>query len=83
LLVVLAGYFVAEAGIALADKTQLSESFVGGFFVAVIVNLPGKKSNPPISGCGFPAIPYCIALLEGPFLECNEDVMQAFRPKQL
>ncbi|MCA6396944.1 MAG: molybdopterin adenylyltransferase, partial [Cytophagales bacterium] len=29
----------------------------------------------------FPAIPYCIDLLEGPFLQCNETVIKVFRPK--
>jgi len=29
----------------------------------------------------FPAIPYCIDLLEGPFLTCHEEVIKPFRPK--
>jgi molybdopterin adenylyltransferase len=48
----------------------------------LIVNLPGKPKA--IGQClevVFPAIPYCIDLLEGPFIECNEDVMKPFRPK--
>ena len=48
----------------------------------LIVNLPGKpKSIRQCLDAVFPAIPYCIDLLGGPFLECNEDVMKAFRPK--
>ena len=49
----------------------------------LIVNLPGKPSA--IRQCldaVFPAIPYCIDLLEGPFLQCNETVIKVFRPKQ-
>ena len=29
----------------------------------------------------FPAIPYCIDLIEGPYLTTNESVVKAFRPK--
>jgi molybdopterin adenylyltransferase len=47
----------------------------------LIVNLPGKpKSIRECLEVVFPAIPYCIDLLEGPFLECNEQVMKPFRP---
>jgi molybdopterin adenylyltransferase len=48
----------------------------------LIVNLPGKpKAIRECLDVVFPAIPYCIDLLEGPFIECNESVMKAFRPK--
>jgi len=48
----------------------------------LIVNLPGKpKSIRQCLEAVFPAIPYCIDLLEGPFIECNEGVIKAFRPK--
>ncbi len=48
----------------------------------LIVNLPGKpKSIRECLDAVFPAIPYCIDLLEGPYLECNEEVMKAFRPQ--
>ncbi|MFN9688083.1 MAG: molybdopterin adenylyltransferase, partial [Bacteroidota bacterium] len=29
-----------------------------------------------------PAIPYCIDLIDGPFLLANEENIKAFRPKQ-
>ena len=48
----------------------------------LIVNLPGKpKAIRQCLDAVFPAIPYCIDLIGGPFLECNESVMKAFRPK--
>lgn len=48
----------------------------------LIVNLPGKpKAIRQCLDAVFPAIPYCIDLLEGPYIECNEDVMKAFRPQ--
>lgn len=50
---------------------------------SLIVNLPGKPSA--IETCLqaiFPAIPYCIDLLEGPFMVCNPEKIQIFRPKK-
>lgn len=49
---------------------------------SLIVNLPGKPSA--IRQCldaVFPAIPYCIDLMEGPYLEVNAAVISVFRPK--
>ena len=47
----------------------------------LIVNLPGKpKAIRQCLDAVFPAIPYCIDLLEGPYIECNEDVIKVFRP---
>jgi molybdopterin adenylyltransferase len=47
----------------------------------LIVNLPGKpKSIRQCLDAVFPAIPYCIELLEGPIIECNPDVVKVFRP---
>ena len=48
----------------------------------LIVNLPGKPAA--IREClmaVFPAIPYCIDLIDGPYLTTNESVVKAFRPK--
>ena len=50
---------------------------------SLIVNLPGKpKSIKECLDAVFPAIPYCIDLMEGPFLECDEEVIKPFRPKK-
>ena len=47
----------------------------------LIVNLPGKpKSIRQCLDAVFPAIPYCLDLLGGPYLECNELIIKAFRP---
>jgi molybdopterin adenylyltransferase len=49
----------------------------------LIVNLPGKPSAiEPCLSAIFPAIPYCIDLLEGPFMICNPETIQIFRPKK-
>jgi molybdopterin adenylyltransferase len=47
----------------------------------LIVNLPGKpKAIRQCLDAVFPAIPYCIELLNGPVMECNPDVIKIFRP---
>ncbi|WP_430461107.1 molybdopterin adenylyltransferase [Thalassolituus sp. LLYu03] len=48
---------------------------------SLIVNLPGKpKAIRQCLDAVFPAIPYCIDLMDGPYLECDEAVIKAFRP---
>ncbi|GMV46287.1 MAG: molybdopterin adenylyltransferase [Pseudomonadota bacterium] len=59
---------------------------------ALIVNLPGQprsiaetlaglpERNPPVHGI-FSAVPYCIDLVGGPYLETHDEVCRAFRPK--
>ncbi len=50
---------------------------------SLIVNLPGKpKSIRECLDAVFPAIPYCIDLMDGPYLECDEAVIKPFRPKK-
>lgn len=47
----------------------------------LIVNLPGKpRAIRQCLDAVFPAIPYCIDLIGGPFLECNEEIIKPFRP---
>ncbi len=48
----------------------------------LIVNLPGKpKAIKECLEAVFPAIPYCIDLIGGPYLETDESVIKVFRPK--
>ncbi len=59
---------------------------------ALIINLPGQPKaiaetleglpsrTPPLPGI-FAAVPYCIDLIGGPYLETDEAVCKAFRPK--
>ena len=55
---------------------------------ALIVNLPGqpKSIRETLQGLLdapgiFAAVPYCIDLIGGPYIETNEAVVKAFRPK--
>lgn len=59
----------------------LSRQIAGIRGKSLLINLPGKPSS--IADClnaVFPAVPYCIDLLEGPYLETHEEVIKAFRP---
>jgi len=59
---------------------------------ALVINLPGQpksiaetlqglpQASPPVHGI-FAAVPYCIDLIGGPYLETDDAVCAAFRPK--
>ena len=49
---------------------------------ALIINLPGqpKAIKETLDGV-FAAVPYCIDLIGGPYIETHEAVIKAFRPK--
>jgi molybdopterin adenylyltransferase len=50
---------------------------------SLIVNLPGNpKAIKECLDAVFPAIPYCIDLIGGPFLETDADKLAAFRPRK-
>lgn len=50
---------------------------------SLIINLPGNpKSIRECLDAVFPAVPYCIDLMDGPYLECNEAIIKPFRPKK-
>jgi molybdopterin adenylyltransferase len=49
---------------------------------ALIINLPGqpKAIRETLDGV-FAAVPYCIDLIGGPYIETREEIVKAFRPK--
>ena len=50
---------------------------------ALVVNLPGQpKAIAECLDAVFPAIPYCVDLIDGPFLTTDESRIVAFRPKK-
>jgi len=60
----------------------LSRQIAGIRGGSLIINLPGKPSA--IGECleaVFPAVPYCIDLIEGPYLETDDSFVKGFRPK--
>jgi molybdopterin adenylyltransferase len=49
---------------------------------ALILNLPGqpKAIKETLDGV-FPAVPYCVDLIGGPYIDTHENVCKSFRPK--
>lgn len=77
------GELMRAVSLKVVPTAILSRQIAGIRGRALIVNLPGKPSA--IRDCllaVLPAIPYCIDLIEGPYLTTNEAVVKAFRPKQ-
>ena len=77
------GELMRQVSLKYVPTAILSRQTAGIRGKSLIINLPGKpKSIRECLDAVFPAVPYCIDLLEGPFLECNEEVIKPFRPKQ-
>jgi molybdopterin adenylyltransferase len=77
------GELMRAVSLKFVPTAILSRQIAGIRGRSLIVNLPGKPSA--IRDCllaVFPAIPYCIDLIEGPYLTTNETVVKAFRPKK-
>ena len=76
------GELMRQVSLPYVPTAILSRQTAGVRGKTLIVNLPGKpKAIRQCLEAVFPAIPYCIDLIEGPFLVCNEENMKAFRPK--
>lgn len=77
------GELMRQVSLKYVPTAILSRQTAGIRGQSLIVNLPGKpKSIRECLDAVFPAIPYCIDLIEGPYLECDESVIKAFRPKK-
>ena len=77
------GELMRAASLQYVPTAILSRQTAGIRGHALIINLPGqpkaiKECLEPV----FPAVPYCIDLIEGAFIETDENVMKVFRPKQ-
>jgi molybdopterin adenylyltransferase len=60
----------------------LSRQTAGICHRTLVINLPGKpKSIRECLDAVFPAVPYCLDLLGAGYMEGDETVFQAFRPK--
>lgn len=77
------GELMRQESLKVVPTAILSRQTAGIRGKSLIVNLPGKPSAiADCLGAVMPAIPYCIDLIEGPFLETDPDVCKAFRPKK-
>ena len=76
------GELMRAVSLKFVPTAILSRQTAGIRGKSLIVNLPGKPSA--IADClqaVFPAVPYCIDLIDGPYLETDPAVCKAFRPK--
>ncbi|QIP11812.1 molybdopterin adenylyltransferase [Spirosoma aureum] len=76
------GELMRQESLKYVPTAILSRQTAGIRNQTLLLNLPGKPTA--IGQClsvVFPAIPYCIDLIGGPFLTTDETVMKVFRPK--
>ena len=86
------GEQMRRIGLAFVPTAILSRQVAVIRGKALVINLPGqpkaiaetlegmRDATPPVSGI-FAAVPYCIDLIGGPYLETDEALCKAFRPK--
>lgn len=77
------GELMRQVSLTKVPTAILSRQTAGIRGKSLIVNLPGRPRA--IAECldaVMPAIPYCIDLIEGPWLETDPTVIAAFRPKK-
>ena len=68
---------------AILSRQEATVRFRANGTGALLVNLPGSiKAIRECLLAVMPAIPYCVDLIGGPFLETHDDVVKAFRPKK-
>lgn len=75
------GELMRSVSLQFVPTAILSRQIAGIRGESLIVNLPGKPAA--IADClnaVFPAVPTCITLIDGPWLETNDDFVKAFRP---
>lgn len=75
------GELMRQVSLAKVPTAILSRQTAGIRGRSLIVNLPGRPRA--IAECldaVMPAIPYCIDLIGGPYLETDPEVIKAFRP---
>jgi molybdopterin adenylyltransferase len=77
------GDLMRQVSLQKVPTAILSRQTAGICGGSLIVNLPGQpRAIRECLDAVFPAIPYCIDLLGGPYLTTNEARLVAFRPKK-
>ena len=77
------GELMRQESLKYVPTAILSRQTAGIRGKSLVVNLPGKpKSIRECLDAVFPAIPYCIDLIGGAFIETKPELMKVFRPKQ-
>ncbi|MBN1838558.1 MAG: molybdopterin adenylyltransferase [Campylobacterales bacterium] len=76
------GELMRQVSLQYVPTAILSRQTAGIRGKSLMINLPGKpKSIRECLDAVFPAVPYCLDLIGGAYLTCNEEVMKPFRPK--
>jgi molybdopterin adenylyltransferase len=77
------GELMRQVSLTQVPTAILSRQTAGIRGACLIVNLPGQpRAIRQCLDAVFPAIPYCIDLLGGPYLTTDESRIKAFRPKK-
>lgn len=77
------GELMRQESLKFVPTAILSRQTAGIRGKSLVINLPGKPSA--IDDClnaVFPAVPYCIDLIEGAYLEADNTECKVFRPRQ-
>jgi len=76
------GELMRQVSLLAVPTAILSRQTAGIRGSSLIVNLPGQpKAIGECLDAVFPAIPYCVDLIGGPYMTTNEARSRAFRPK--
>ena len=77
------GELMRSVSLRYVPTAILSRQSAGICDESLIINLPGKpKSIKECLDAVFPAVPYCLDLIGGDYLETDESIIKAFRPKR-
>lgn len=77
------GELMRQESLKYVPTAILSRQSAGIRGKSLIINLPGKpKSIRECLNAIFPAVPYCIDLIGGGYIEANPQYTSAFRPSQ-
>lgn len=77
------GELMRQVSLQAVPTAILSRQTAGIRGSALVVNLPGQpKAIAECLAAVFPAIPYCVDLIGGPYLTTDESLVKAFRPRK-
>ncbi|SNZ13199.1 molybdopterin adenylyltransferase [Hydrogenobacter hydrogenophilus] len=75
------GELMRSVSLAQVPTAILSRQLAGIRGKTLIINLPGKPQSIKVClDAVFPAVPYCIDLIGGPYITTDEKKIKAFRP---
>jgi molybdopterin adenylyltransferase len=77
------GELMRQVSLQQVPTAILSRQTAGIRNSTLIINLPGKPQSIKLClDAVFPAVPYCIDLIGGPYITTHEHRLKAFRPQK-